>query len=45
VLAQRSGLKVLDSFGIQDERTVRFAPNLMAGTSVYMLSLAGRPAA
>ncbi len=38
VLAQRCGLKVLDSFGIQDERTVRFAPNLLAGTSVYTLS-------
>jgi methionine biosynthesis protein MetW len=38
LLAQGSGLKVLDSFGIQDERTVRFAPNLMAGTSVYILS-------
>ncbi|MEI8030422.1 MAG: methionine biosynthesis protein MetW [Comamonadaceae bacterium] len=45
VLAQRSGLKVLDSFGIQDERKVRFAPNLMAGTSVYMLSLSGGPTA
>ena len=38
VLAQRSGLKVLDSFGIQDGKTVRFAPNLLAGTSVYTLS-------
>ncbi len=38
LLALGSGLKVLDSFGIQDERTVRFAPNLMAGTSVYVLS-------
>jgi methionine biosynthesis protein MetW len=38
LLALGSGLKVLDSFGIQDERTVRFAPNLMAGTSVYILS-------
>lgn len=38
VLAQRCGLKVLDSFGIQDGRTVRFAPNLLAGTSVYTLS-------
>jgi methionine biosynthesis protein MetW len=37
-LAQRSGLKVLDSFGMQNGRTVRFAPNLLAGTSVYELS-------
>ncbi len=38
ILAQRSGLTVLDSFGIQNGRTVRFAPNLLAGTSVYTLS-------
>jgi methionine biosynthesis protein MetW len=38
VLARRSGLTVLDSFGIQDGATVRFAPNLRAGTSVYTLS-------
>ena len=38
LLALRSGLKVLDSFGIQDGRTVHFCPNLMAGTSVYTLS-------
>ncbi|MEI8169509.1 MAG: methionine biosynthesis protein MetW [Rhodoferax sp.] len=38
VLALRSGLKVLDSFGLQEGRTVRFAPNLLAGTSVYRLS-------
>jgi len=38
ILALRSGLKVQDSFGIQDGRTVRFAPNLLAGTSVYLLS-------
>jgi methionine biosynthesis protein MetW len=39
VLARRSDLRVLDSFGIQDGRTVRFCPNLLAGTSVYTLSL------
>ena len=39
LLAQRNGLKVLDCFGIQDGRTVRLAPNLLAGTSVYKLSL------
>jgi methionine biosynthesis protein MetW len=38
VLARRSGLKVLDSFGLQDGRTVRWAPNLRAGTSVYQLT-------
>ena len=38
ILALRSGLKVQDSFGIQNGRTLRFAPNLRAGTSVYMLS-------
>ena len=37
-LAQRSGLTVLDRFGLQNGRTVRFAPNLLAGTSVYTLS-------
>ena len=37
-LAVRSGLQVLDSFGLQGGRTVRFAPNLLAGTSVYRLS-------
>lgn len=37
-LAQRNGLKVLDSFGLQDGRTVRFAPNWRAGTSVYKLA-------
>jgi methionine biosynthesis protein MetW len=38
ILAHKSGLKVQDSFGIQNGKTVRFAPNLLAGTSVYMLS-------
>ena len=38
VLARRSGLTVLDSFGIQDGVTVRFAPNLRAGTAVSTLS-------
>ncbi len=39
-LAKRSGLKVLDSFGLQEGRVVRFIPNLLAGTSVYKLALA-----
>jgi methionine biosynthesis protein MetW len=38
VLAERCDLKVQDSFGIQNGQTVRFAPNLRAGTSVYLLS-------
>ena len=38
VLAQRTGLRVLDSFGLQEGRTVRWAPNLRAGTSVYKLA-------
>ena len=38
VLAARTGLRVLDSFGLQDGRTVRLAPNLRAGTSVYKLA-------
>jgi methionine biosynthesis protein MetW len=37
-LAIRNGLRVLDSFGLQEGRTVRFAPNLLAGTSVYKLA-------
>jgi len=38
VLAQRNGLRVLDSFGLQDGHTVRMWPNLRAGTSVYKLA-------
>ncbi|WP_138513009.1 methionine biosynthesis protein MetW [Rhodoferax bucti] len=38
VLAQRNGLRVLDSFGLQDGHTVRLWPNLRAGTSVYKLA-------
>jgi len=38
LLAQRSGLHVLDSFGLQAGRVLRLAPNLLAGTSVYQLS-------
>ena len=37
-LAQRAGLRVMDSFGLQDGQTVRFLPNWRAGTSVYKLS-------
>jgi len=38
-LAMRTGLQVIDSFGLQDGTTVRYLPNLLAGTSVYKLSL------
>ena len=38
LLAQRNGLKVQDSFGLQEGRVVRLAPNLMAGTSVFKFS-------
>ncbi|WP_293660743.1 methionine biosynthesis protein MetW [Rhodoferax sp. OV413] len=37
-LAARNGLRVLDSFGLQEGRTVRVMPNLRAGTSVYKLA-------
>jgi methionine biosynthesis protein MetW len=37
-LADRNGLEVLDSFGLQSGKTVRLAPNLLAGTSVYKLA-------
>jgi methionine biosynthesis protein MetW len=37
-LAVHNGLKVQDSFGMQEGSIVRFAPNLMAGTSVFLLS-------
>ena len=40
LLAQRSGLRVLDSFGLQDGAELRLAPNLRAGTSVYRLARA-----
>ncbi len=35
MLAQRSGLKIQDSFGLEDGRTVRWLPNLMASTAVF----------
>ena len=38
MLAKRNRLRVLDSFGLQNGRTVRVAPNLLAGTSVYKLA-------
>jgi len=38
-LAARTGLRVLDSFGLQNGQTVRLLPNLLAGTSVYKLTV------
>jgi len=43
-LARRNGLSIQDSFGLQDGRVVRVAPNLMAGTSVFRLSRQAGPA-
>jgi methionine biosynthesis protein MetW len=37
-LALHNGLKVQDSFGMQEGRIVRFSPNLFAGTSVFLFS-------
>lgn len=37
-LAARNQLKLSDSFGFQEGRTVRRWPNLMAGTAVFKLS-------
>lgn len=37
-LAELSGLKIQSSFGLQNGRAVHFAPNLLAGTSVYTLT-------
>ncbi len=37
-LAERNQLKIADSFGLQDRRVVRTAPNLMAGTAVFKFS-------
>lgn len=35
ILARRCGLRILDAFGIQDGRIVRFAPNLRASMAVF----------
>ena len=37
-LARRNGLRVIDSFGLQDGEVVRWMPNWFAGTSVYKLA-------
>ncbi|MDH5204244.1 MAG: methionine biosynthesis protein MetW [Hylemonella sp.] len=38
VLAQRNQLQILDSFGIQNGRMIRWMPNLLASTSVLKFS-------
>jgi len=35
VLAQKNALRVLDAFGLQDGREVRWLPNARAGTAVF----------
>jgi methionine biosynthesis protein MetW len=37
-LAAKNQLKIADSFGLQEARVVRRAPNLMAGTAVFKFS-------
>ena len=37
-LAERNNLKMTDKFGLQDSHSVRFAPNLRAGTAVFKFS-------
>ena len=37
-LARKNGLRVIDSFGLQDGEAVRWLPNWRAGTSVYKLA-------
>jgi methionine biosynthesis protein MetW len=35
LLARKNGFRIEDAFGLQAGRTVRFLPNLLAGTSVF----------
>ena len=35
VLARKNALQILDGFGLQDGREVRWLPNLLAGTAVF----------
>ena len=39
ILAQRNGLQVVDSFGLENGREVRWWPNLRASTAVFKLTL------
>ncbi len=38
ILARRNGLRIQDSFGLQDGREIRMLPNLLASTAVFRLS-------
>jgi methionine biosynthesis protein MetW len=40
-LARRCGVRILDAFGIQDGRIVRWAPNLRASVAVFKFQRAG----
>ena len=41
VLAHKNQLRILDAFGLQDGRTVRFLPNARAGTAVFHFERGG----
>lgn len=41
VLARKNGLQVLDAFGLEEGRQVRWWPNLRAGTAVFRLQGGG----
>ena len=41
VLAHKNALRILDSFGLQDGRVVRWRPNLRAGPAVFHLERGG----
>jgi methionine biosynthesis protein MetW len=41
VLARKTGLRVLDAFGLQDGAEVRWRPNARAGTAVFKMQRAG----
>lgn len=43
VLARRNGLRILDSFGLQDGREVRWVPNLLASVAVFKFDAGERP--
>lgn len=41
VLAHKNRLRVLDAFGLQDDREVRWLPNARAGTAVFKFERSG----
>ena len=41
VLAHKNQLRILDAFGLQEGRTVRFLPNARAGTAVFHFERGG----